>query len=134
MSRRSPPSATGSRGVPASRSRPRTASGSWRPASPTAGHGQVPKVCKLARQLGFRVIAALDFDEPGAGADLSFATAKDTADEVVRLPQGFAIEMALVHGIPLEVLREVMTELNGTWQLNLQGLETADDRKLRSPP
>jgi hypothetical protein len=95
------------------------------------GHGQVPKVCKLARQLGFRVIAALDFDEPGAGADLSFATAKDTADEVVRLPQGFAIELALVHGIPLDVLRGVMAELNGTWQLNLQGLETADDRKLR---
>ena len=52
------------------------------------GHGAVPKVCKLARQLGFRVIAALDFDEPGAGADLSFATAKDAADEVVRLPAG----------------------------------------------
>ena len=37
------------------------------------GHGQVPKVCKLARQLGFRVIAALDCDVLGAGADLSFA-------------------------------------------------------------
>jgi putative ATP-dependent endonuclease of OLD family len=95
------------------------------------GHGAVPKVCKLARQLGFRVIAALDFDEPGAGADLSFATAKDTADEVVRLPEGFAIELALVHGIPLDVLREVMTALNSTWQLNLQGLDTADEKKLQ---
>ena len=95
------------------------------------GHGAVPKVCKLARQLGFCVVAALDFDEPGAGADLSFTTAKDAADEVVRLPEGFAIELALVHGIPLDVLREVMTALNRTWQLNLQGLDTADEKKLQ---
>jgi hypothetical protein len=96
------------------------------------GHGQVPKVCKLARQLGFRVIAALDYDEPGAGADLTFTTAKAAADEIVRLPQGFAIELALVHGIPLEALREVMTALNRTWQLNIQGLDTADENRLRS--
>ena len=95
------------------------------------GHGAVPKVCKLARQLGFRVVAALDFDEPGVGADLSFTAAEDTADEVVRLPEGFAIELALVHGIPQDMLREVMTGLNRTWQLNLKGLDTTDEKKLQ---
>ena len=49
----------------------------------------------------------------------------------MRLPEGFAIELALVHGIPLDVLREIMTALNRTWQLNLQGLDTADEKKLQ---
>ena len=49
----------------------------------------------------------------------------------MRLPEGFAIELALVHGIPRDVLREVMTGLNRTWQLNLQGLDTADEKKLQ---
>jgi hypothetical protein len=96
------------------------------------GHGAVPKVCQLARQLGFRVVAALDFDEAGAGADLSFATAQQAADEVVRLPEGFAIEKALTHGIPRDVLLRVLTQLSSTWQLSLQGLEQASDKDLQA--
>jgi hypothetical protein len=96
------------------------------------GHGSVPKVCRLARQLGFRVVAALDYDEPGAGADLSFTTAQQAADEAVRLPEGFAIEKALVHGIPGDVLRTVLTELNATWQLNLRGLGQATNSELQA--
>jgi hypothetical protein len=96
------------------------------------GHGSVPKVCRLARQLGFRVVAVLDFDGPGAGADLSFTTAQQAADEAVRLPEGFAIEKALVHGIPRDVLLNVLTELNRTWQLNLRALEQATDSELQA--
>jgi hypothetical protein len=89
-------------------------------------------VCRLARQLGFRVVAALDFDEPGAGADLSFTAAQQAADEAVRLPKGFAIEKALVHGIPSDVLLTVLMELNRTWQLNFRGLEQATDNELQA--
>jgi hypothetical protein len=96
------------------------------------GHGAVPKICRLARQLGFRVIAALDYDKAGSGADDSFTAAQGVADEVVRLPLGFAIERALLHGIPGSVLRQVMGTLNGTWHLNLQELGCPDDEKLRS--
>jgi hypothetical protein len=96
------------------------------------GHGMVPKVCRLARQLGFRVIAALDFDKAGLGADESFATAQDVADEVVRLPLGFAIERALLHGVPGDALRAAMAALNAAWQLNLRELDFPDDDKLRS--
>jgi len=95
------------------------------------GHGMVPKVCRLARQLGFRVIAALDYDESGKGADDSFAAAQDVADEVVRLPLGFAIERALLHGVPGDALRDAMTALNATWQLNLREPDIADENKLR---
>jgi putative ATP-dependent endonuclease of the OLD family len=96
------------------------------------GHGMVPKVCRLARQLGFRVIAALDFDKAGWGADESFTTAQDVADEVVRLPLGFAIERALLHGIPGDALRAAMAALNAAWQLNFRELDFLDDDKLRS--
>ena len=96
------------------------------------GHGSVPKVCQLARQLGFRVIAALDFDERGAGADFSFTTAQQTADEVVRLPEGFATEKALIHGIPREVLLTALAQLNRSWQLSLSGLEHASDKDLQA--
>ena len=96
------------------------------------GHGAVPKVCQLARQLGFHVVAALDFDEAGAGADLTFAAAQQVADEVVRLPEGFAIEKALTHGIPRDVLLRVLEELSRTWQLGLRSLEQASDKDLQA--
>jgi hypothetical protein len=96
------------------------------------GHGSVPKVCRLAHQLGFRVVAALDFDESGAGADISFTAAQQAGDEAVRLPEGFAIEKALVHGISRDVLLNVLTELNSTWQLNLRGLEQATHNELQA--
>jgi hypothetical protein len=95
------------------------------------GHGAVPKVCRMARQLGFRVVAALDFDEAGSGADLSFTAAQQDADAVVRLPEGFAIEMALVHGIEREVLITVLTSLSRAWQLNLRDLGQLSDKDLR---
>lgn len=96
------------------------------------GHTMVPKVCRLARQMGFRVIAALDFDKAGSGADESFTAAQDVADEVVRLPLGFAIERALLHGIPGDDLRSAMTTLNTAWQLNLRESDLSDDDKLRN--
>lgn len=94
------------------------------------GHTEVIKVCKLAHQLGFRVIAGLDFDEPGAGADTSFVEVQQVADDVVRLPEKFAIELALVHGISRQVLIDVFTELNTQWQLRLPLLDQIEDGKL----
>lgn len=94
------------------------------------GHTEVIKVCKLARQLGFRVIAGLDFDKYGAGADTSFKKVQQVADDVVRLPEKFAIELALVHGISRQVLIDVFTELNTQWQLGSPVLDQIEDGKL----
>jgi putative ATP-dependent endonuclease of OLD family len=94
------------------------------------GHTEVIKVCKLAHQLGFRVIAGLDFDKSGAGADTSFEKVQQVADDVVRLPEKFAIELALVHGISRQVLIDVFTELNIQWQLGLPVLDQVEDGKL----
>ncbi|MFE5566633.1 TOPRIM nucleotidyl transferase/hydrolase domain-containing protein [Amycolatopsis japonica] len=94
------------------------------------GHTEVVKICKLARQLGFRVIAGLDFDKPGEGADTSFAEAVRVADDVVRLPERFAIERALVYGVLRRELIEVFTVLDQEWRLGLTGLEELDDADL----
>ena len=94
------------------------------------GHGGVPKVCALARNLGFRVIAALDYDAPGAGADMSFEDVQKIADEVVRLPMGFAIERALVHGVERDVLLEVAGELDSQWGLGLSDLDKLNGDQL----
>lgn len=87
------------------------------------GHTEVIKICRLARQLGFRVIAGLDFDKPGEGADTSFAEAQQVADDVIRLPERFAIEMALVHGVPRQSLLDAFTELDEQWQLGLADID-----------
>jgi putative ATP-dependent endonuclease of OLD family len=94
------------------------------------GHTEVLKICKLARQLGFRVIAGLDFDKPGQGADTSFADAQLVADDVVRLPERFAIERALVYGVPRQNLIDAFTELDQEWRLGLADMEQLRDGDL----
>jgi len=95
------------------------------------GHGTVGKICQLARRMGFRVIAGLDYDSVGGGADTSFADVQKIADEVVRLPEGFAIERALVHGVDREVLITILKELDAQWSLDLTSLDDLNDDKLR---
>ncbi|MEJ2862151.1 TOPRIM nucleotidyl transferase/hydrolase domain-containing protein [Actinomycetospora flava] len=95
------------------------------------GHGSVRKVCQLARRMGFRVIAGLDYDAVGGGADTSFAEVQQVADEVVRLPAGFAIERALVHGVDRATLITALMELDAQWDLDLSGLDGLSDDKLR---
>lgn len=94
------------------------------------GHTEVVKICKLARQLGFRVIAGLDFDKPGEGADTSFADVQQVADDVVRLPERFAIERALVYGVPRQNVIDAFTELDQEWQLGLGDMERLSDSDL----
>src|SRR5207249_3582174 len=74
--------------------------------------------------------AALDFDKVGAGSDTSFANVQRVADDVVRLPEKFAIELAIVHRIPRQVLIDVFTDLSTQWQLGLSDLDQLDDGKL----
>jgi len=71
-------------------------------------------------------------EKMGIATGIDLWSLQDVADEVVRLPLGFAIERALLHGIPGGALRQVMGTLNATWHLNLQELGRPDDEKLRS--
>jgi hypothetical protein len=88
------------------------------------GADSVPRVARLARSLGFRVVAILDFDNgPETAPRLDAALAE--ADAVVRLPEGYAIERA-VGDVSDEAARAALAVLDSEYHLSLdQGWETA---------
>jgi putative ATP-dependent endonuclease of OLD family len=64
------------------------------------GTTQIPRVAKLARELGFRVIGVIDNDPDSDPIAILAA-----CDAVVQLPKGMAIERAIVAGVPVKKLR-----------------------------
>ncbi|HEY0166605.1 MAG TPA: TOPRIM nucleotidyl transferase/hydrolase domain-containing protein [Jatrophihabitans sp.] len=68
------------------------------------GTSQIPRVAKLAKSMGFRVVALIDHDptKTSAGALAEIVTA---CDATVRLPTGTAVERALTTGFDLATLR-----------------------------
>lgn len=82
------------------------------PALPLAAHGiqlisadsgdgggtsQIPRVAALAKALGFRVVGLIDRD-PAKNSEDVLKSIEDACDAVVRLPEGMAIERALLAG------------------------------------
>jgi putative ATP-dependent endonuclease of the OLD family len=82
------------------------------------GIDKVDRICALARQLGFRVVALVDFDNDMtvAAARLSKLTA--AADYVVRLPHKSAIEHAVLDCTDAAIVA-ALVELNATFELPL---------------
>jgi putative ATP-dependent endonuclease of the OLD family len=79
----------------------------------------VPRLCELARSLGFRVVAAIDRDRDDAEAARRPAAIAQHAHGVVRLPRGAAIERALVDGVPRADLLAVLRNLEAVYTLQL---------------
>lgn len=81
--------------------------------------GEVARVATAARSLGFHVVAAIDHDKFGNLSDGRFAEVSAASSASVRLPSGFAIERAIVEGVPVNQLRrgfdEVKTAFNLAW-------------------
>jgi putative ATP-dependent endonuclease of OLD family len=68
------------------------------------GTSQIPRVAKLARAMGFRVVALIDCD-PGKTAAAVLTDIEAACDVVVRLPAATAIEQALTAGVNVATLR-----------------------------
>lgn len=101
------------------------------PASRTGGEGgkhELPKIAQLAADLGLRVRVVLDNDRGGANAGL-IEELRSTSELIVHLPEGVAVDRALVYGIGPRVLRCVLQRLDDDHELNLE-VESADDREL----
>lgn len=73
------------------------------------GMGQIPRVARLARQMGFRVIGLIDGATKWDGAALS--DIESACDVLIRLPVGVAIERAMVAGIDVADLRTAAATL-----------------------
>jgi hypothetical protein len=90
------------------------------------GKSELPKLAKLASDLGFSVRVVLDHDKPGTDHDL-IAELQELCEVVVRLPERVAIERAIVNGLSADVLRETLKVLNDEHELDLTVEDIDDD-------
>ncbi len=90
------------------------------------GKSELPKLAKLASDLGFSVRVVLDHDKPGTDDDL-IAELRALCEVVVRLPERVAIERAIVNGLSADVLRETLKVLNDEHELGLTVEDMEDD-------
>ena len=77
------------------------------------GDGGYPSVLKLAgaaKQIGLRAVGAVDGDTRSDVQD-HLKRYLNLSDAIVRLPDGIAIEAAIVNGIPDEVMRQVIKDV-----------------------
>ncbi len=91
------------------------------PASAAGGEGgkqELPKIAKLAEELGLAVRIILDHDKPGTDQDL-IDELSEIAEMVVRLPERAAVERAIVDGLLSEDLREALASINEDHDLKL---------------
>lgn len=85
-------------------------------ASGGGGYAGVLKVAGAAEELGLRTVAAIDGDL-GEDAQTHLAKYACRASAIVRLPDGKAIEAALVDGIPREVIEDTLARIAVTAEI-----------------
>lgn len=98
------------------------------PASAGGGEGgkqELPKLAKLAAELGLAVRVVLDHDKPGIDETLIHELC-ETAEMVVRLPERAAVERAIVDGLSAEALRKALDSVNDDHELKLDIDSIAD--------
>ena len=96
------------------------------------GKDQMWKVAALARQLGFRTVALLDWDRDDSEAASALERVEENSDTVIRLPLGCAIERALLLGISDESLRSTLATLIGEFQVRAPSLDGLDRAELEA--
>jgi putative ATP-dependent endonuclease of the OLD family len=96
-------------------------------ASGDGGKDQLPKLARLAGELGFHVRVVLDSDKPGSDAAL-VTELEGLAEQVLRLPERTAIERALVHGVELPRLRKAFTQVvtDHALSIDVNAIDDAD--------
>ena len=76
----------------------------------SGGYANVFKLAGAARDMGLRAIGAIDGDTD-AQAQQHIQNHGTLADAIIRLPNGIAIEMAIIDGIPDEVLKQAIKDI-----------------------
>lgn len=108
---------------------------------PQGGIDAVVRIAELGRSLGFRTVALVDYDHDAAMAAARLASLMAAADSVVRLPHGYAIERAIVAGLPDADIVAALTDLSSVYSMplptgwqSLTGASLADEtvRTLKS--
>lgn len=100
-------------------------------ASASGGEGgkqELPRLARLARELGLRVRVVLDHDKPGTDDEL-LDELREVAEMVVRPSERVAIERALVVGLKPYELRQALNRINEDHDLKLD-MARVDDNDL----
>lgn len=90
------------------------------------GKSELPKLARLATDLGFTVNVILDHDKPDTDDDLIDELC-ELCELVIRLPERVAIERAIVNGLSAESLRPALDALNDEHELDLTVEDINDD-------
>jgi putative ATP-dependent endonuclease of OLD family len=90
------------------------------------GKAQLPRLARLASDLGFHVKVVLDHDKPGEDAAL-VAELASLAQLVIRLPERVAVERALVLGLPKANVRTGLSDISHTFGLAVDVDALAED-------
>jgi energy-coupling factor transporter ATP-binding protein EcfA2 len=96
----------------------------------SGGITAIPRLARLARDLGFHVIALIDWDHDRKAAKERLDRNLEATDVVIRWPQGFGIERALLQGLDDNVVRAAVTDMAEALSLPLDfdpGVLSADD-------
>lgn len=96
----------------------------------SGGASAVARLAALASRLGFHTIAVIDGDK-GVDGKNALVAAEEAADRVIRLPDGFAIERALVEGLSDAVVANTLRVLCDAFGVAvLPDLDTRSGRDL----
>jgi putative ATP-dependent endonuclease of OLD family len=95
-------------------------------ADSSGGSSALPRLSGLASDLGFYTVAVLDGD-PDDGENVQKCL--EMADTVIRLPDGMAIELALLDGLADEEIQKALKRLDVHLPQDFDELEGADFKK-----
>jgi putative ATP-dependent endonuclease of OLD family len=90
-------------------------------ADEAGGSTVVPRLALAAKRLGFRVVAVLDWDRDADQAQISLNMALAASHAVVRLPEGAAIEVALLADLTDDTIRTAIHEVASAFAVSLPG-------------
>jgi len=88
------------------------------PPGSDGGKDRLPDLAKLATNLGFRVRVVLDHDKPGTDTEL-IAKLQGLAEAVIRLPERFAVERAIVYRLSENSIRTTLEWLSNEYALGI---------------
>jgi energy-coupling factor transporter ATP-binding protein EcfA2 len=85
----------------------------------SGGHTAIPRLAQLARGLGFHVVTVIDWDRESTSAQQCLNEILATSDVVIRWPEGYAIERAIVDELDETVIRAALADVSQALAVSL---------------
>jgi hypothetical protein len=89
-------------------------------ADSSGGVSAIPRLSRTAREFGLFAVGLIDHDGPGDQTAAELQSNLDAADAVIRLPAGCALEDAILDGIDLDLVRQIIQQFAGEFGFVLE--------------